>query len=305
MFTTTVSEIKEFWACPTRWYLKYVYPRRTPNGVSAPLTIGTAWHHFMEKLFNGTDREQALQEMWNEIDEIVLASANEGFSDLAHKLSNEREKLMVAGKLWNDWLDCETLAVEKPLELLIPANEFGEKVPFEDVVIQGKPDRVVRLKHNGKLMHFQHKTIAGSKPVQPYLDTFHRQAHEGAYWWMIRNEYQEEPDGVVLNLMRKLSIKTITESPQSAIQQHMIPITKLQAFNTVRNLARTVNAMRSCKIFPSHFLYDVPDLDMGRYGNSVDPYFEYLSTLDESALENEARFKPTENRYAAVETEEV
>jgi len=211
--------------------------------------------------------------------------------------------MFLAGSLWKDWIPCQTLAIEEPLELLIPEgdNKFTIR-PDHDLRILGRPDRQIRLFENNKIAHFQHRTRGASKPIGPYLDTFHRNPHEGCYWAMMEEKWGEEPYGTVLSLMRKLSLATIQKSPESALQQHVIPISKKQAYTTVANVVATTNNMRtmgSVRQWDDKF-WNNPMLDLGRYDNSVDPYFDFLSTGDWDLLKDDTKFKDTEDRYAEV-----
>ena len=301
MFTTTISEVKSFWNCPTRWHIQYVYPRRSPRAKGTALVAGIVWHEFMENLLNGSMREPALKEMQASMQDAIDEAETEGWDRRAKELGEERQKMLAAGELWKDWLPCQTLAVEKPLELLIPAGELGAK---QDIRILGRQDRVIRLTESNKIAHFQHRTRAASKPVGPYLDSFQRNPYEGCYWEMLKREYGEEPFGVVISLFRKLSEKTIRATPEVALQQHPIPISAEQSMRTVKNVVRTCNTMMLIKGDPDQFLYDNPDMDLGRYDNSVDPYFDYLSTGDFDLLMDDTQFMNTEERYGDIEVKE-
>lgn len=300
MFTTTVSEIKQFWACPTRWYLMYVHPRRKPRSQPTALTAGTAWHEFMESLLNNTPREKALAALEANMRSVIDESISEGWIAKADDLEKELERLLIAGELWKDWLPCETLGVEEAFELLIPAGDtkYGSISPQSDLRILGRLDRQIRLNDTKRIGHYQHRTRGGSKPVAPYLDTFHRNPHEGVYWAMMEEKFNEEPFGTVLSLLRKLSIKTIREKPETALQTHLIPITKEQAYQTVRNVIVTCNQMT--KVANGGQIWDNPDMDMGRYDNSIDPFFEALSTGDLDLLNDDTKFMDTEDRYSDI-----
>lgn len=305
MFKTSVSAIKQFWACPTRWHIANVYPKRVPLSHSIALDSGTAWHHFLEALLSGTARDEALIALVAELDALMHAALDAGLSKRAEDIVKDAEKLVAAGKLWDHWIEGETIAIEQPLKLLIEKDFFDKGLPCQDIEIDGKPDTIRRLKHNGRLVELQHKTIGGTKPIQPYLDTFHRQPHTGAYWAMILKEYKEEPWGVVLNLMRKLSVKTIEANPQAALQQHPIPISLEQSMKTLSNLARSCNAMIACIASPQTLMYENPDRDLGMFGNSMDQYVQYLENLDPEVIMNDDLFKDAEERYAIEEEVEA
>lgn len=305
MFTTTVSEIKAFWNDPHRWYLAYVHPRRVPRFKGTALVAGGEWHVFMENVLNGIDRGEALLRLERAMAVHIDEALGNGFMQRAVDLEKELERFVVAGELWQDWLPVETLAVERPLELTLQANMLiPEGASYTaSIRLLGRPDRVVRLRDTGRIAHYQHRTLGGSKPVAPYLETFHRNAHEGLYWQMLKNEYGEEPYGVVLNLLRKLSVGTIRKTPDVAMQQHPIAITPEQSIKTQMNIVKTCNAMIRARNEPELYAYDVPEMDLGRFGNSLDPYFEYLSTGDVDLLMDDTKFVNTEDRYADAEVE--
>jgi hypothetical protein len=287
MFTTTVSEIKAFWACPQRWYLQYVSPRRSPRGLSVPLTTGTIWHQFMEDLFNDVDPVTRIVVLNERFDAAVQQALDEDLSPAKiADLRKDQEKLIVAASEWAHWMQGTTLAVEKPLRLV-----------RGDVTILGKPDRVIRLDAIQRIAHHQHKTVGGTKPIAPYLNTFHRQPHEAAYWFMLLEEYGEEPFGCLLNIMRKLTPKSIKENPQAALQQHPIPINRDMAQRALDNVLLTCNHMQQMRDIGPSLFWNNPDRDLGQFANSQDPWFEVLDTGNLEILMDDERWKDTENRY--------
>lgn len=295
MFVTSVSAIKTFWQCPTRWYLQYVYPKRVPRLKGVALIVGSEWHLFMEDLLNGIPRQDALGNMETRLQLEIDFANNEGFLARAKDLEKEREKLLVGGELWQDWEGLETLAVEKALSI--------EIIPDVARLI-GRQDRVIRCSAMGnRIGHYQHRTFAASKPLSLYLDTFHRNPHEGAYWKMIEQEYGEEPFGVMLSAFRKLSPKSILEKPQVALQQHPVPISKLQSERTVRNIMLTITRMLEAIVTSGRLLYENPDMDNGMFGSARDPYFEYLNTGDMDLLMDDNKFTDVENRYPELAEE--
>lgn len=291
----SVSEIKTYWACPARWWLRYIDPKRSPRVVSNALTAGTIWHKFMEGLLSGDEREAALGEMEARFTEAIDTLNDAGLLKQAVKLGNEREIMLAGGELWNDWLECETLAVEQASTLELA--DVG-------ITIQGRLDREIRLKLNGRIAHFQHKSLGASKPVAPFIETYARSPHEAVYWAMQYQKYKEEPHGVVLNIFRKLSSKSIRNDPAAALQQHVIPISHAQAMTGVINVKRTCMEMQR-RIIDGYEPYNNPDMDLGFFGNSKDPFFEYFSTGDRDLLMDDSKFQDTVDRYADPEEAEA
>jgi PD-(D/E)XK nuclease superfamily len=295
----SISEIKTFWACPQRWYWQYVAPKRTPISASAALTTGVVWHGFQERIYSGVDPAESVAIMETEMRVAINDALDSGRIRLMEDLEADLVKLTTATNLaatqLKNWLPMETLAAEKALSLQIPGSKWGA---LNDCEVVGRLDRIVRLTNNGKLAHNQHKTLGSTKPMVPYIESFSRSPHEIAYWWMMEAEYGEEPYGVVVDILRKLSPKTMLTSPESALQQHLVPISREQAEHGIKNIVRTINAMQLMIAHPKVYLFNNPDMDLGRYGNSLDPYFEVLSTGDESLLMDDSKFRDTEDRYA-------
>lgn len=287
IYTTSVSAIKSFWTCPTQWYIEFVKGRvlRFPP---AALVAGIAWHEYMEALLTGTPREKAIADLEASLNNAEAESIFEGMAKRGKDIAKERDILVTAAGLWQDQYPVETLAVEKALSIELPGREGKFR-------LVGRPDRVIRF--GGRIGHYQHRTLAGSKPVEPYLRVFHRNPHEGAYWIMLQREYGEDPFGTMLSLVRKLSPQTIMDSPHIALQQHPVTITPDQAALTVANICNTVDAMRRLEADPMALWYN-PENDLGRYGNSLNPYVAAITSSEGwAALDNDNIFTDVRDRY--------
>ena len=292
---TTVSQVRDFWACPERWYLKHVCPKREPKRKTTALTAGVLWHQFMEKLLlNPAAKDPKTQArldlvewLYQQFNDNISSLAADGLIDRSEALERERESLCCAAMLWTDWQDVETLVVEKAFQL-----NLG------DVIIRGRLDRVIRL--NGRLGHQQHRTLARSKSIDRYLSVFHRNPYEGVYWAMLQQEYGEEPFGTLLDLTRKLVPKSLTKDPESAMQQHPVPISWTQANVTLDNVIRTARKMSAFVEDPTS-LYSNPDRDLGPFGNSFDPYFQAVDTRDHEYMLDDEQWQATEDRYTELD----
>lgn len=299
---TTVSQIKDFWACPQRWYLKHVNPKREPRQKGVALFAGIMWHRFMEKLLaqdpascppNSPERaalvEWLTEQFRNEMSDAIAA----GQIDRSEQLRKECDSLVAAGALWEQWMPCETLGIEVPFELDL-ANYGGPA----GAKVRGRLDHVARFM--GRLGHQQHRTLARSKSVERYLATFHRNPYECVYWHMLRDQYGEDPFGTLLDLTRKLVPKSISKSPAEALQQHPVPIDEETARKGLDNVARTVAQMMRFAERPE-LSYSNPDMDLGKFGNSNDPYFEAVDTGDIDYMMDDERWQTTQNRYTELD----
>lgn len=291
MLTVSISEIKRFWEDPTVWAIEYI-KGRTTRSEAVPLVAGNYWHLFMEDLLNGLDRSEAKRRLTERFTLRYEQALSDGWTSWATKLEKEQRILEAAADVWQDWFPVTTLAVEKALALDYTDDEG---VPIR---IVGRPDRVIRF-DNGGLGHYQHRTIASGKNITLYIDTFHRNPHEGVYWKMLEQEYGEQPFGTMLSLVRKLKDTTIRDNPQAALQQHPVPITQAQATLTLDNVKRSIQAMKMMRDgrLPT---WNNPDNDLGRYGSSLSPYYPVLSTGDYSLLDDDERFMDTRDRYAEL-----
>lgn len=293
MLTISTSAIKTFWNDPTQFYIEFVLGR-TLRRQPVALITGVQWHIFMENLLNGASRQGSIITMKNLFQDEIDMAISEDIPDRAKALAKDRDILVAAAELWTDQYDVETLAVEKALslELQLPQGDSFKLV--------GRPDRVIRF--GNRIGHYQHRTLAMGKPIGPYLEVFHRNAHETGYWKMLAQEYGEAPFGVILSVVRKLRPESIIARPGEALQQHLVPISEEQADAGVQNIIATVTAIK--KMLDGELpMWFNPDNDLGRYGNSLSPYVRAFIRGGWDAFKDDGMFVDAKDRYADLVTD--
>jgi len=283
----STSEVKAFWKDPTLWWAEFVIGR-TLRTQPVALFTGIQWHLFMEAILNNVPRETALASMAGAFQGEMDLAISDGWVDRATSLKKDRDILLTAGELWRDYLDVETLAVEKALGLEVVLPQGGK------VRLVGRQDRVVRF--GGRVGHFQHRTLGMGKPVDPYLMTFHRNPYETSYWVMLAQEYDEEPFGTILSLVRKLRPESIRKAPSAALQQHLVPISKERAWAGVQNVVNSISVMEKLRSGELPLWFN-PDNDLGPYANSLNPYVRAIIENGWDGLMDDTKFMPTKDRY--------
>lgn len=293
MFTTSVSAVKSFWSSPWLWWVEYVHGRvlRYPP---VALVTGIAWHEFMEELLTGTPRATAKDRLALKLQVLIDEAELEGLSARASGIKRERNVLLTAAELWQDRYDVETIAVEKALKLDLIDNN-GE--PFRLV---GRQDRIIRF--GNRIGHYQHRTLAGNKPLDQYIDVFHRNPHECSYWKMLEQEYNEQPFGTMLSVVRKLAPDKMLEAPDAALQTHVVNISPERAAEGLQNIINTVTVMRAVHDRKLN-LWHNPDTDLGAFGNSLNPYVRAYMNHGLAGLDDDRWFVQATDRYAGEFTE--
>lgn len=291
MWTTSASAIKSFWSDPFQWYIEFVIGR-TLRRQPVALVAGIAWHHFMEALLSNVEREDAKRAMVNEFQAHVDDALSEGMIQRATGLNKELKVLALAADLWVDTYDVKTLAVERALVLPITLSDGTE------ARIVGRPDR--EIEWLGRIGHFQHRTLAVGKPLDLYLNTFHRNVHEGIYWKMMLREYEREPFGTMLSLVRKGTAPAMIARPHEYLQTHPINISREQADWSVDNAIATLDVMKAIQDGRLKLWSNV-DNDLGRYGNSESLYVRAFTRAGWSGFDDDRYFVDVRDRYPELQ----
>lgn len=94
------------------------------------------------------------------------------------------------------------MAKHPDVEIL--GNEITLESPLSHHFIFGRLDRLVRW--NGKLWHWQHKTLAAGVPAAVFTRMQARAFHEHAYKHLVLRHYPDEPyGGTILSMARKFT----------------------------------------------------------------------------------------------------
>lgn len=208
-----VSHLKESLTCPQRAFNRYVHHRESAEK-SIALDVGTLVHlYFAATLDPSPERTASLESALVEVSCDVLSDFDE---------------LVPALRAWERPKDWNLLAVEQELRIPIGGNTLA-----------GRLDGLVLW--NGKYWHLQHKTLRASRPVAIYEEQQRCDWHECAYERMAEAAGRTPFGGTILNLVRKLSRKTIAENPKSALVIRYVtrpPAVVADALRDMSELAR-------------------------------------------------------------------
>jgi hypothetical protein len=185
MIKLSYSGIKDYQACPRRYYLSRVL-KRVLRKTSDALRIGTAWHIAAEAyLLHGYDAAcKALADASAQLDEVDAAKLA---AMLRHYYLNAMES-------------AEVVATEQPFEMRIKCPDTGRGL--NGVVLRGFIDALIR-DDSGELAVLEHKTTS-SKDIM----------HGGEYWRAKQIDHQHPwyrlaagADYAVYDVVRKPSLK--------------------------------------------------------------------------------------------------
>jgi hypothetical protein len=291
MYKTSISEIQDFMRCRFRWWCKYVH-NQVPREESPALKLGSFIHEIFETQArlkkSMPDAISIVQHNWA----CHAAHTTDSYErDARLKALQSLNDFGEALEQWEDEYDCETLEVEEPFEYqLLP-----------DVIIQGRPDRVVLM--NDRLWHVQNRGLAPGVNFGVYLELAKRHYHEHLYARALMEKYPDHPyGGTIFNLVRKLKYRTKNGEVKSLSEmffQHPMSIDPESSLhkNIIDSIKYHCNAMivlrKSDKPpAPNEFM------NGGPYNNSPDVYFKVL--IGEIELGDSRYFKPREERYETV-----
>jgi len=284
----TVSEMQDFLKCQWRWYAKYRL-NRVPRKWSPALILGTAVHDIFERHFNGDLLPDAFAEVsyqlaksLRHLDPAEGAAARQAHAEL------QKYRPQIVGFTDRMRID-ETLEVEKAFELPLMARR--------DWVLQGRPDRVVRV--GDVVYHYQHKTLAANRSLDTFSQLVQRSMHEGLYGYYLAQKYNGSLTygGTILNVV----MKKVVEDPTKGGFQTIIQVDAIDRDRAYVRARGIVAEMERAERFAEHgginALLDNPLEDGGPFGNSLDGYLPALTgrrTLDDPMyfMDREERYEP-------------
>lgn len=266
-----ISQAKTYRENPVKWYYRYVLGRESRAAASAALSVGTAFHTFME--FYPEGMEAATLQISAEYARLV----RENHADAAADLRKEWDQLAAILPHWSDRFDFQTLSVETELEATLPSGKH---------TLYGRPDRIAVW--SGRLWHIQNRSLAGSKPIATYLKAAILDPHELGYAWLIGQEYPKGSwngiefghsyGGTLFNIVRKLQLvgkngKQL-HSPDECFVQEFIPISPGLVEQNLRGLEQIADEMEAIIEGTRPRPYLCSDAcRLGSYGNSLCSYF--------------------------------
>ena len=265
-----VSHVRAHLECPTKGRYQHVL-KRGPHKRPLALEIGTLWHIGMETLLRTQNMVEAMIEV------------NNSLTTAETKVVSGWRAIEPAFEAWPDrgWLrQWEILAVEQLVEYEITKN----------LTIQGTLDGLV--KWEGQYWHLQHKTLSPSTPLHTYAAYMQRDWHECWYEFACREAGYAPFGGTILNVVRKLSAKTIAADPAQALSVQYIP----------RPYRIVEKAMEDLASIGGDLAYDIGtniqnrSMCAGRFGNSLCPYLDVCNGV--AQIDDNELFTNIEDRYA-------
>lgn len=250
MFRLTISEFKDWLACPQRANVKRFLGKWAPSNSSA-LSIGTAFHKGLESKLKS--EPIPIPELVRQLDAKDIPKTT--------RLLEALESFA-----FPDW---KVLGIEKPVRIQFPAVLGGDHQSPEWELV-GRLDGLVE--HEGKLWSLQAKTIDSSRPIAEEAQRVVSSFHEVAYDMMLR-ESGIHVAGTIVLLGVKLS-KAAEDRGQPPIMLEVLP----------RNPERTLNlwqwsvlpTLRRCVLELIDLEANFMNTDdcLGKFGNSKCPLFD-------------------------------
>jgi hypothetical protein len=205
-----ISQVESFLECPRLWWWKYHLKRGHDEGRASYDTDGS----------NALD----VGKLW-------------------HRVAAGEEALPLDAPLWMVRAYESLLAWEDAhKDVTTIGNELELRATLESHVLVGRLDRLVSWR--GKLWHFQHKTIAPSKPLGVFKRLIARSFHEVAYAYLVCNTSEiplSNYGGTILAVVRKLSDKSL--ALQEPFSVEYLPLSGYMEL--VKNLKTHIDAMES------------------------------------------------------------
>lgn len=274
-----VSAVKSFQRNPRRWWYEYSL-KRIPKTRTVALDVGTAVHRVLADHFLGREMPTALNAGRAYVYDMRQTMLTHAQFEAAEDLVKEWEGLVPLLEAWTSKYEVQTVKVEEELWKQLPGSEH---------VLYGTPDRVVRW--NGAFWHVQNRTLSGSTPIAPYLRAASLNLHELAYAWLIREHGMIPYGGTLFNIIRKLKLMGAKgkplHAPEECFVQEFIPLTEDHINAAIAEITRTARAMSDYIAHPPASICTEACV-LGRYGNSLCPYFDVC--MGEASLEDESLF---------------
>lgn len=266
-----VSAIKLFQRSQREWFFKYHLKRvpRRPEG--AYLFTGSWWHSVVEHLAKHKSLDIALEFACDlqkrYLDDFAQHGSDIYWQKLVKDFSDETSRLIRLFPMMPlRFIPENILSVEESIEVKLPDSQH---------TLIGRPDQVILLKD--KYWHLQFKTISDRTPMSVFVPTRARDLHELAYAYLICGKYctPEQYGGTLLNVVRKISNKAITEDPGKAFVQELIPISFTDVWDAISDIIAIADDMEAV-ITGKRRLIENRESDTNKFGNVISPYFEAL-----------------------------
>jgi len=254
-------------------HYEYTLLRGVPSRPLA-LDVGALAHLALEAKLRGRESYAAVDDYLSTLPPEAAVEVGEAWGTISPSVA-----------LWTPPEDWEILGTE--VELEIPCGRH---------TIVGRLDAPIRW--NDLLWHLQHKTLAAGVPVATFCEQQRTDWHEIAYHAMLREAMPTEiVGGTVLNIIRKLSSKRLTESPHDAlIPPQYLPRTDALVSEALKDLSQLIDDIEAGSN-GTRRIYKQRSACAGPYRNSLCPYKQVCDR--ELSIESE-HFVDLEPRYTNV-----
>jgi PD-(D/E)XK nuclease superfamily protein len=247
--------------CPRKHDLMYVQGWSSPETSSA-LEIGTSVHEGLKVHYSGGDLAE-----W-----IGLAEYQELSESEDGTLSKETEMSLIMLQGYMEWLEETGEDAHMTPELVEKKLSHVVEVPgFGPVEVHGTVDWTAR-DGLGRLFLVDHKTVAAFGILADRRLQLNFQLQ--TYAWLLWRATGERPDGVMLNMLRKVKRTAASKPPFYAREYVSFNPKQLEGFE-----AQLIEVIRRMLDSEGRIAYAVPDQDC----NWKCPFLQVCPLLDDGS----------------------
>lgn len=255
------SELTTFMRCPRKHDLMYVQGWTSP-GTSSALEIGTWVHEGLRALYTGGDPMDAMMER-------IYADTGE---DPAEVVNPDRDLALIMVQGYLEWLEETGEDAYMTPELVEQKLSHVLEIPgFGPVEVHGTVDWTAR-DGLGRLFLVDHKTVAAFGILADRRLQLNFQLL--TYSWLLWRATGERPDGVMLNMLRKVKRTAQAKPPFYAREVVGFNPKQLEAFE--EQLTEVIRRMLDSE---GRVAYAVPDQDC----NWKCPFLQVCPLLDDGS----------------------
>lgn len=196
MYPLTNSEMASFLNCRRGWYIRY-YRRLARLTHSSLPTIGTMYHHGLERYYSTGDTEVA------GMIRAEGAELLEQFPDSADRILKDVEYAAIMLEGYFEWLE-ETGA---DIGLSVIGAERTVEVPLEGTpyTLRGKIDAQLRRDVDGALLQLEHKTTGNLTDIPRYAQSAPQfLTYDLLAFLDAKRGEGQATDGVIVNMAKRV-----------------------------------------------------------------------------------------------------
>lgn len=205
--TFSVSKLREFLTCEKRYEYKYV-DGLLPRTYQRALEFGSIGHKFLEEWYKSIGNDKSPSYLYEIKDIVELVKKERGVEDFdAFSLQQfETDLYTVSGMI-----QAYTKFYEKDItrwDVLLIEQMLTLDVPFNNWILRGMPDLILRDKITKEIWVVDHKFLAQitqglikKLPLDYQVHAYLKMTKE----WMTKNSIEGTLKGVIYNIVRKPS----------------------------------------------------------------------------------------------------